>query len=288
MTASPALLPGLREIADRYDAVLCDVWGVIHNGRKAFGSACEALVKYRELGGRVILLTNAPVPKQQVTRYFEPLGVPDEAFDDVVSSGDATRAVLAANSDKVVWRLGADEGWEHDRHLYEGLELAFADDPAKADLGLIIGLRDQESEHPDDYEAELADIAVTGLPLVCANPDIQVRIGDRLHWCGGALARIYEQLGGRVIYPGKPHAPIYELAEQRLAALGAVPPRARILAIGDGPATDIAGANRQGVDALYVGTGLARHDGRDFETAARALLADAGVRARYVQAELAW
>lgn len=288
MSEPLTFLPGLREIADRYDAVLCDVWGVIHNGRKAFGPACEALVKYRELGGRVILLTNAPVPNQQVTRYFAPLGVPGEAFDDVVSSGDATRALLAANSGKVIWRLGADAGWEHDRHLYEGLGLAFADDPEEADLGLIIGLRDQETEHPDDYEAELAGIAATGLPLVCANPDIQVRIGQRLHWCGGALARIYEQLGGRVIYPGKPHAPIYDLAEQRLAALGTVPARARILAIGDGPATDIAGANRRGLDALYVGTGLARHEGRDFEAGTRALLADAGVQARYAQAELSW
>ncbi|MEL7452709.1 MAG: TIGR01459 family HAD-type hydrolase [Pseudomonadota bacterium] len=288
MTTTPELLPGLGDIADRYGAILCDVWGVIHNGRSAFPDACKALVKFRAGGGRVILLTNAPVPKAQVIRYFEPLGVPGEAFDDCVSSGDATRDLLARNADKAIWRIGADEGWEHDRYLYDGLDLTFADDPGAAQLGLIIGLRDQVKDHPDDYRSELEAVAKTGLPLVCANPDIQVRIGDKLHWCAGALARIYSAAGGPVVYPGKPHSAIYDLAREKLSALGDLPPVERILAVGDGPVTDIAGANAEGFDALYVGTGLALHENGDFAKGAASLLQENNVHAKYAQPGLAW
>ena len=282
------ILPGLSDISGAYDAIFCDVWGVVHNGRAAFAEACEALVNFRAAGGRVVLLTNAPVPKAQVIRYFEPLGVPADAFDDCVSSGDATRAVLAQNADKAIWRLGADEGWEHDRHLYDGLDLTFAETPEQAQLGLIIGLRDQRHDHPDDYAEELDDVAGLGLPLVCANPDIQVRIGDKLHWCAGALARIYEQAGGEVVYPGKPHAAIYDLAREKLSELGALPPLERLLAIGDGPATDIKGANAEGIDALYVGTGLAQYSDDEFLAGTADLLRQYEVSARYVQSALRW
>ena len=286
--SSVDVLEHLEDVAGGYDAILCDVWGVIHNGRKAFAPACEALTAFRASGGKVCLLTNAPVPKAQVVRYFEPLGVPDTAFDDCVSSGDATRALLARYSGKRLWRLGADEGWEHDRFLYQGLDLTFVDDPAEADLGLIVGLRDQiGGEHPDGYRKELADISKLGLELVCANPDIQVRIGDRLHWCGGALARIYEHEGGKVIYPGKPHGAIYALAYQRLEPLG-VTDTSRILAIGDGPVTDLKGANREGLDALYVGTGLAAYQGGDFAIEAEQVLSENQVQARYAQPVLTW
>lgn len=287
--AHPVELAHLQSIADSYDAILCDVWGVIHNGRAAFAPACEALVNFRKLSGRrVILITNAPVPKAQVLRYFAPLGVPDDAFDECVSSGDATRALLAKHQGRKIWRIGADEGWEHDRFLYEGLDLEFVDTPQEADLGLLIGLRDQANDHPDAYHDELRELAKTGLELVCANPDLQVRIGDRLHWCAGALAQIYEQYGGGVTYPGKPHAAIYDLAFDKLKGLGSVPAKSRVLAIGDGPITDLKGANREGLDALYVGTGLANHTSADFISGVAALLDENEVSARYAQPMLSW
>lgn len=284
--SDPRLLSGLAEIAADYDALLCDVWGVIHNGRRAFAEAGEALVRFREGGGRVVLITNAPVPKDRVIGYFAPFGIPGAAFDDCVSSGDATRAELLRRRDQTVWRFGADGGEEHDRFLYEGLGLTFVDGPG-ADLMLCIGLRDQFGDDPQDYRAELAEPAARGLTMICANPDIQVRVGDRLAWCAGALARIYEELGGRVVYPGKPHAAIYRLARERLAAAGA-PAQPRLLAIGDGPATDMAGANREGLDALYVGTGLQLHGSGDFAAEAAGLLARHGVTARYAMPALAW
>ncbi|MBA3067073.1 MAG: TIGR01459 family HAD-type hydrolase [Hyphomonas sp.] len=275
---------GLSGLADRYDTILCDVWGVIHNGRAAFPEACDALVKFRAQGGQVSLITNAPVPEAQVVRYFEPLGVPKAAFDVCVSSGDATRAELAARLDMTVWRMGGDEGWEHDRFLYDGLGLTLIDNDT-ADLLLCIGLRDQANDQPEDYRAELARAVAKGLPMLCANPDKQVRVGGKLYWCAGALADIYEDLGGQVIYPGKPYAPIYQLAIARLTGLNAPPQR--ILCIGDSPATDVRGARLQGFDSLYVGTGLKQH-GTDFEAEVTDLLADYGERATYAMTGLRW
>jgi HAD superfamily hydrolase (TIGR01459 family) len=280
----PHFITGLGEIAGQYDTILCDVWGVIHNGRRAFDEACDALSTFREHGGQVCLITNAPVPEAQVIRYFEPLGVPRSAFDACVSSGDATRAELASRRDQTVWRFGADEGWEHDRFLYDGLDITFEDGPG-ADLLLCIGLRDQVNDQPEDYRDELGLAVENGLAMLCANPDRQVRVGGRLYWCAGALAEIYEDLGGSVIYPGKPHAPIYRLALEKLAE--SRPGARRILCIGDSPATDLRGARLQGFDSLYIGTGLRQH-GTDFEAEARNLFEEYGEPANYAMRALGW
>lgn len=283
-------LPSLNQIASDYDAILCDVWGVIHNGRDAFAPACEALIRFRAGGGRVVLITNAPVPSQQVLDYMKPLNIPSEAFDACISSGDATRAVLRKHEAKLLWALGSDSDWEHDRYLYEGLDLKRTEEPARAELGLLIGMRDMAADHPEGYRAELSQIAKTGLTLVCANPDIQVRIGNKLHWCAGALAQIYEQEGGQVIYPGKPHAAIYDLAFEKLSELGLKPDKSRTLAIGDSPKTDMRGAVDQKIDALYVGTGLAEHsvDQAGFEQEVKSLLVQYDTKATYAQPELIW
>jgi len=273
---------GLAEIEANYDAILCDVWGVIHNGRSAFDEACAALATFRKAGKPVCLITNAPVPKAQVIRYFEPLGVPDDAFDDCVSSGDATREELRARSDQKVWRMGADEGWEHDKFLYEGLDLNFA--PAgEADLLLCIGLDDQVNDDPEDYRVRMTPGIERGLPMLCANPDIKVRVGNKLYWCAGALAEVYKDMGGSVIYPGKPYEAIYKLARARIGN----PDPARTLCIGDSPATDMLGAARQSMSGLYVGTGLKEH-GEDFQTEVRDLLSDYGVPATYAMPGLVW
>ena len=275
---------GLCAIAERYDAILCDVWGVIHNGRSAFVEACDALMRFRAAGGRVCLITNAPVPKAQVVQYFEPLGVPEAAFDDCVSSGDATREELKQRKDKKFWRMGVDAGWERDQFLYKGLDLDFVA-PEQADVLLCIGLRDQVNDHPSMYRDELRPGVERGIPMICANPDKQVRIGGQLHWCAGALAEVYEDMGGTVVYPGKPYAAIYDLAIARLGEAAA--DRARILCIGDSPSTDVRGARLQGLDSLYVGTGLKEH-GADFQGEVTDLLADYGEMATYAMTGLRW
>ena len=282
---TPQHISGLSEIAGQYDTVLSDVWGVIHNGRSAFEEACDALVKFREGGGTVVLITNAPVPKQQVISYFKPMGVPDASFDDCVSSGDATRDELARRSDEKVWRLGVDSGWERDKFLYEGLDIDFVP-PEEADSVLCVGLEDEKKDDPEAYRDMLKLGAKRDLPMICANPDIKVRVGDELIWCAGALAAIYEEEGGRVIYPGKPHDPIYRLAIERAKAVRGEAPE-RVLCIGDSPATDMRGAAAQGYDALYVGTGLAEH-GNNFKIELETLLSQHETEARWAMSALRW
>ncbi|MGB3625811.1 MAG: TIGR01459 family HAD-type hydrolase [Henriciella sp.] len=281
----PDFPAGLSDIADQYDTIFCDVWGVIHNGRRAYDAACDALMKFREGGGTVVLITNAPVPKAQVISYFEPMGVPDEAFDDCVSSGDATRDELSRRKDEKFWRMGVDAGWERDAFLYKGLDLKFVP-PEEAETLLCIGLEDQVNDDPEDYRDRLKRGAERGLPMICANPDIKVRVGDQLVWCAGALARIYEDEGGKVIYPGKPHEAIYRLAAERAEAVRGKPPET-VLCIGDSPATDMRGAIMHGHDGLYVGTGLAEH-GADFEGELIALLDEYETTARWAMPALRW
>ncbi|WP_370234794.1 MULTISPECIES: TIGR01459 family HAD-type hydrolase [Henriciella] len=281
----PDFPAGLSEIASRYDTIFCDVWGVIHNGRKAFFPACDALRQFRQQGGTVILITNAPVPKAQVISYFEPMGVPADAFDDCVSSGDATREELSRRRNEKIWRLGVDSGWERDAFLYKGLDLDFVE-PDEAETLLCIGLQDQINDDPEDYRQILRQGVDRGLPMICANPDIKVRVGDQLVWCAGALAEIYEEEGGQVIYPGKPHKAIYRLAAERAEAIRGAAPDA-VLCIGDSPATDMRGALMHGYDGLYVGTGLARHS-ENFEQELIGLLGDYGTTARWAMPALRW
>lgn len=283
-----SFLPGLSQIAGNYDAILCDVWGVIHNGREAFGDACIALRKFRETRGPVVLITNAPVPKERVTRLFPQLGVPMDCFDDCVASGDATRNELKRMAPGPVYPIGI----VGDDSLYAGLGLELTDDPARAKVVCCTSLRDFPDGTPEPYREEMKRLAQHGLPMICANPDVQFRRGDRLIWSAGALAKIYEQEGGQVIYPGKPDAPIYTLAFERASEIGGLTlAPARTLAIGDGPATDVLGANRQGMDALFIGSGIHGHamqSGEGFEAWARGLLVGEGVSARYAMPELRW
>ena len=280
-------LSGLSAVTSDYDAILCDVWGVIHNGRSAFAAACEALQKFRAYGP-VILVTNAPVPKDRVTRLFPQLGVPMDCFDDVIASGDATRNELKHFVPGPVYRIGLDQ----DFGVYAGLSLDFSDDPATAKVICCTSLRDYPDGVPEPYRPELKRLAAHSLPMICANPDIQFRQGDRLIWSAGALAAIYAEEGGRVIYPGKPDAPIYRLAMARAEAIvGRAIPAKRVLAIGDGPITDVLGANRQGFDALFIGGGIHGHSmgqGDAFLASAEKVLEADGVSAKYAMPELAW
>ncbi len=276
------LLSGLNEIEAAYDAILCDVWGVIHNGRSAFEEACHALAKFRATGKPVCLITNAPVPRAEVIRYFTPLGVPLEAFDDCVSSGDTTRDELIHRQHQRVFLMGADRGFDGDRHLWAGLDLDFAT-INDADYLLCMGMDDNANDNPNDYRSRMQPGIDKGIPMLCANPDIRVRIGDKLVWCAGALAAIYEDMGGEVIYPGKPHAAIYRAALSRIDQSAS----SRILCIGDSPGTDMKGAQSQGMHGLYVGTGLKVH-GSDFDGEVRELLSSYGVTAHYAMPRLSW
>ena len=246
-----ALIDHVDPLLGGYDVILCDVWGVVHNGVAAWPDAVGALGRCRAAGATVVLITNAPRPNPAVRAQLARLGVSGDAFDDVVTSGDVTRALIAEGPRKV-FHIGPDM----DLSIFEGLDVERVED-FEASAVVCTGLFDDETETPGDYADLLARLRSRDLPMICANPDIVVERGHRLIYCAGALAREYSLLGGRTLIAGKPHRPIYEEA-LRLAekARGAPVDRARVLAIGDGATTDVKGAIDNGIDLLFITDGI--------------------------------
>ena len=246
----------LSDLVDGVEVILSDIWGVVHNGLESFPEACEALHTYRQRGGTVILITNAPRPADSVQRQLRKLGVADETYDAIVSSGDLTRSFVADHPGKKMFWLGPDR----DSSIYRGLDAVTAP-LEQADYIVCTGLFDDETESAEDYRATMLQARERKLPLVCANPDIVVERGDRLIYCAGAIAELYRELGGEVIFYGKPHRPIYDramaLASERR---GSPAPLDRVLAIGDSVRTDLTGAHGFGIDCLFVTRGIHSED----------------------------
>lgn len=286
----PHALPRLSEVAADYDVLLCDVWGVIHNGRESWPEACEALTKFNEQGGHVVLISNSPRPSSDVIAQLDSLGVPRDSWKTFVTSGDATRAELARRAPGPVWIIGPDR----DAPLYEGLGLERAEGAADAAFVSVTGPRFDDIETPEDYREALTPAAGRDLELICANPDRIVQRGDKIIYCGGALADLYESLGGRVTMAGKPFAPIYALALTEAEQLMGKPvDRSRVLCIGDGVVTDVLGANQQALDCLFIAQGIhgdaARGDDGAIDPArAQALLNKETAYARYAALDLKW
>ncbi len=288
MIATPTFTERFSTLAGGYDVVLSDVWGVIHNGIAATAPACDALTRFRGQGGTVMLITNAPRPGEVVTRFLDKLAVPRSAYDGIVSSGDVTRAAMAARPDKRVFHIGP----ERDLPIFDGLGLNFVPLP-QADYVVCTGLRDDEVETPENYRTELGELLRRKMFMLCGNPDLVVERGDRLIYCAGAIADLYGALGGEVLYAGKPHPPIYDLALQRVAGLrSAMPAKRRVLAIGDSVRTDLRGATGFGLDCLFVTAGIHaeelgdRHDPN--LAALNKIFADAGVAPKAVTQRLVW
>jgi HAD superfamily hydrolase (TIGR01459 family) len=246
----------LRDLVGGVDVVLSDIWGVVHNGLVAFPEACEALHRFRDQGGAVILITNAPRSAGSVQRQLRTLGVADETYDAIVSSGDLTRHYIADRAGQKMFWVGP----ERDNSIHRGLDPVLAP-LEQADYIVCTGLFDDETESAEDYRAMMMQAHARRLPLICANPDIVVERGDRLVYCAGAIAELYREIGGEVIFYGKPHQPIYERA-MALAAerLGHTTPLERVLAIGDSVRTDLAGARGFGIDCLFVTRGIHAED----------------------------
>ncbi len=283
-TANPPLIGGLSELAADYPLVLCDVWGVLHDGVTPYPRAAEALFNYRAQGGTAVLITNAPRPKADVAAQLDRIGVPPAAYDDIVSSGDTARGALAAHPGAKVFHVGA----ERDLPLYDGLPVVLTgqDD---CDLICCTGLFDDDNETPDDYAGQLAKWRARGLTMICANPDIVVERGNRLVWCAGALAERYRHMGGETLIIGKPFPAIYEAA---LSRMNPVPPKTRVLALGDGLKTDVRGAVENGIDVVFVTGGIHAADfgersRPDPEKVAERLAAEK-LASRAVMAQLAW
>lgn len=253
---------GLSDLAGRYDVLLCDLWGVMHDGRRALPEAVAAAERFRQGGGTVVFVTNSPRPREAVLTQIATLGVPEGAFDALVTSGDVTIAAIAAEGGRPLYHIGP----PRDLELFEavrrrsGTASRLGELPG-AELVVVTGLFDDSTETPRHYADVMAAMRARDLVMICANPDIVVHIGETLLYCAGALAEAYAALGGRTLLAGKPHAPIYAaalaLAE---AARGRPVERARVLAVGDGLVTDGAGAARETIDFLLVTSGIHRDD----------------------------
>ncbi len=255
--ASIPVLSSIASLSATRRAWLCDVWGVLHNGQDVFQSAIEACQTFRQRGGRVILVSNSPRPAFGVLALLEDIGVPNDCFDVLVTSGDVTRALVAENLDKPIFHLGPD----HDRGFFDGLPVRFVQ---AADAGVVVctGLFHDEYETPEDYDGMLRDFAARNIPMICGNPDLFVERGNLLLPCAGSLAARYAALGQTVIQAGKPYQPIYDLALSKLPGIA----KQEILAIGDGADTDIKGAAALGVDGVYIASRVHLHGGSETES----------------------
>ena len=250
----------LSDISDRYDALLVDLWGCVHNGVKAFPDAVAALQAYRKRGGKVVLLTNAPRPRADVAKQILKFGVPEDSWDVIVTSGDSARSAMFRGAvGEKVWFMGQEAT---DLGFFEPLKII--DEPTEVTRvslenaqGIVCTGPFNPHNDPDELRPQLLMAKQMGLKLLCANPDIVVDRGEVREWCAGAVAKLYTEMGGESLYFGKPHPPIYDLARRRLFALGEDIPDASILAIGDGILTDVKGAMGEDIDCLFITGGLA-------------------------------
>lgn len=275
-------------LAPDYDVVLSDVWGVVHNGVAAFPEACDALTRFREGGGTVVLITNAPRPNNVVATQVAHFGAPRSIYDAIVASGDVTRDEIAKRPGQTIFHVGP----KRDLSIFEGLDVTLAG-VESADYVICSGLFDEDTETPDDYRGLLGHMLARKLFMVCGNPDVVVERGEHLLYCAGAIADLYAKLGGAVLYAGKPYAPIYDLALKFAQDARAKPvDRRRVLAIGDSVRTDFAGAASYGIDCLFVTAGIhsAEFGGRDDpdpDAVERVLIA-AGGKPRAIARKLRW
>lgn len=254
------IVQSLADIAPRYDALFCDLWGCVHDGLRPYPAAVAALRDFRARGGKVVLVTNSPRPRAGVADQLDQMGVPRDCWDTIATSGDSARAAMfqGAVGSKVHFIGNPDT----DSGFFAPLKIL--DNPMQIEIvpldeaeGIVCtGPRDPLAD-PEVYRPEFLHAKTMGLKLLCANPDIVVDRGESREWCAGALARLYTEMGGESLYFGKPHPPIYDLARRRLTALnGTVIDDGRILAVGDGIGTDISGGIGEGLDTLFITGGL--------------------------------
>lgn len=249
MSAVP-LITGVRDIADQYDAFILDIFGVIHNGLRPFPGTIQCLEEMQRAGKQVCLLSNSPRRARSAVDQCVRMGIPKELLGHAVTSGEATYHALEDHMREYgrhCYFLGA----EFVRHLIDGVDIIATENVDEADfiLNAIPGTGKSAKEKiTRDF-----DKAITrNLPMICANPDLVVNIGDVQEECAGTFALMYEQRGGHVTYYGKPYAPVYESALEKLG----MPPKSRICAIGDSLHTDIQGANGFGIDSIFNLVGI--------------------------------
>lgn len=275
------IIQAFSDISDRYDAAFVDLWGCVHNGVAAFPEAIAALQSFRQKGGVVVLLTNAPRPRTEVAEQLRALGVPDDAWDTIATSGDSARAAMFTGAvGSKVYHIGE----QRDLPFFEPMKLI--SDPVEihqvplqeAEGIVCTGPFDAHAD-PSVLRPDLLYAKQKDLPLLCANPDVVVDRGETREYCAGAVAQLYTEMGGTSLYFGKPYPPVYDLARRRLTEVKPGIADAAILAIGDGPHTDIEGAMGEDLDSLFISGGLAAKETKTSQSPDESALSD------YIQGE---
>jgi HAD superfamily hydrolase (TIGR01459 family) len=285
MTAIP-VLSSISSLAHQSDLWFVDIWGVIHNGVRPFASSTTACENFRKQGGTVLLVTNSPRPRDSVGRQLDSIGVPRGAYDAIVTSGDVSRSLIEEWAGRPILHIGP----ERDLATFANLRAQPGASADEADVAVCTGLFDDEIETPDDYTKLLEDLRARDVPMICANPDMKVERDGRIIYCAGAIAAAYVALGGTVSYAGKPYRPIYELALKTGSAMrDRALEKERVLAIGDGAATDIAGASAFGIPSVFIASAVHVEPGEAVgDAAARLFPADNTAKPIGVMTDLVW
>ncbi|MEH6632545.1 MAG: TIGR01459 family HAD-type hydrolase [Halopseudomonas aestusnigri] len=252
------LLSGVSEIVDDYDGFVIDLWGVMHDGLEAFPDAVVALKNLRAAGKRIVILSNAPRRADSVAARNEELGIARDLADAVLSSGEVTWRNLRERTLPFYQQLGPKcylIGPSRDLGMKEGLDFEFVEQVEEADFILLTGIWDPQ-DTVERYDSVLKPALEKKLPMVCANPDLEVIRGGMRELCAGSVAHYYEDMGGKVQYHGKPYQDIYLECMQ----LVGIEDRSRVLAVGDSLRTDIAGANAAGIHGLFIAGGIHSDD----------------------------
>ena len=282
--SSIPVIPSIATLASSGDVWFLDIWGVIHNGVRPFDQAVAACRTFRDAGGHVVLVSNSPRPRGGVIKQLNSIGVDPAAYDEVITSGDVSRSLIANVATRPALHLGP----ARDLPLFDGLGITLVD-ADKAETIVCTGLYDDEHETPLDYADVLRRLHTRDVPMICANPDVKAERGGKIIYCAGAIAEAYEQIGGLVTYAGKPHAPIYFAAMEIAARLRGTPvTNDRVLAIGDGVATDIRGASQAGLRSVYVASGVNLAKGAELSHSLETLFAAEAVKPIAAMSALAW
>lgn len=253
---APELLSHLEPLAGRYDHLIVDLWGTLHNGIEPLPGAVDCLAHFKSAGAGVALLSNAPFRVSGVHTVLGQIGIPEDIYDDIFCSGEIAWHAIKDRRDpwhRELGRLAAFIGPERHRPMLDNPGVEREAEIGEADFLLCTGPRD-EGHSLEDYLPELEAAALRGLPMVCTNPDREVLRGDKREICAGAMAEAYEtRFGGDVAWHGKPYRPVFDAV---LKSIGSPDP-SRVLMIGDGLLTDIAGAAGAGLDSAFIVSGIA-------------------------------
>ncbi len=252
----------LKDISKNYNVLFCDIWGCIHNGKEAYQNALKALVEFKRNNGFVMLLTNAPRPKNAVKAHLSTFGISEKHFNDITTSGDsAQNSMLSGDVGTKVFHLGPKRDVSFfndippDRKLTNKINVV---ELRHAEGIVCTGLFDDRTETPENYKDLIKYSIQKNLKLLCVNPDIFVDVGDLRVWCAGGIAAAFSKAGGISIYCGKPHKEIYKLAHKKLEMHNIKSPK--ILCVGDGINTDILGGKNEMLDTLFVCGGLSKDE----------------------------